>query len=180
MLAQHSHFVVMYRGRQALLLGVLFLAIGATSSPSVTPAPSVTKTPGKRSCHARPPSCALLLTTETICAPFSNHKRSCFRFCRNLQFAYLKKARHCKSKDKTRFSTLFLSCMLKCAVVRRAAVAAARKGVPFNGVVTMADRLGRRRPLRGPGGRRACWLCRHHRTHCPRCCGSRWWCPRWA
>lgn len=172
-------------GLQALLLGLLIVVAGATHAPSATPsptatlAPSVTKTLPKISCYASPPSCDLLLKMKTICAPYKNHKKPCNRFCRKLQFSFWVKAGRCKSRAKTRFSTLFSPCMRKCAVVRRAAVAAARKGITFDGVVSLTRPRGHHRPLRGPGGKSACWYCRHRGTHCGACCGSDYWCPDW-
>lgn len=185
----------MYPRFQALLLGLLVLVVGATPAPSATPSPTPTTVPGatktsaKLSCHAGPPSCEFLFTEKTICAPYSNHKQPCKGFCRKIQFAFWKKARQCKSKNKSRFSTLFYLCRRKCALVRRTAVAAARKGIPFDGVVTISGRRDPRRPRRGsegypglglrPGGTWACWYCRHHGTHCRSCCGSKYWCPDW-
>lgn len=89
----------------------------------------------------------MLSKSKSICAPYSDLKKSCVRFCRKLRFAYLKKARKCKVKDKRRFSELFFPCMKKCAVVKRAARVARKNGVPFGGAVKLTDRLGRDRHI---------------------------------
>lgn len=184
---QHSHLAVMHPCIRTVLLGLLIFAVGATPTPNAnetnaSPAPTATLTSAKPSCFARPPSCAVLTKMETICAPYLDYKKSCFRFCRQLQFAYGQQAKKCKAKNRRRFSTLFVPCLRKCAVVRRAARDAAEKGAPFEGAVMITDRLYRkysRRRTFGMQRKSACWLCRHNRTHCGRCCGSRWWCPRW-
>lgn len=182
---RHTHFVVMNPGLRALLLVILLVVVYATPKPNETgtnasPLPTATLSSTKASCHARPPSCALQSKTKTICSPYADHKKSWIRFCRELKVAYRKKATKCKPKNRSRFSTLFVLCLRKCAVVRQAARAAAKTGVPFGSVVTITGRLYRknsgRKRRQGRSGR---WICRHRRTQCPRCCGSRWWCPRW-